>query len=353
MALFPRARSTVGLDIGSGYIKVVVINHGSGQPVLEKVAMARVPDDAIVEGEVMDPSLVAETVRGLLARAQIKTRDVVVAVGGRDVIIKKILMDRMKESEAREVMPWEADQHVPFDKENVELDFQILDPDADGLQMQVLLVAAKRELVESKLVLLAEIGLEASVIDVEAFALHNAFERNYPEAMRGVVALANVGHETTTINLLEDGVPVLTRDLPVGVRRLREDLQRERGLAADAADRVVRGADLDPSLAPHVANRGEELALGIERAAAFLQTSSRPVGRAVATLPDRRRFARARPRRRARRSAAHSGDPGASARTAHRGARRLRRSECRRSRTLADAPRRARPADGGLRRPAP
>jgi type IV pilus assembly protein PilM len=277
MALFPRTRSTVGLDIGSGYIKVALINHSSGMPVLEKVAMARVPDDAIVEGEVMDPSLVAETVRDLLSRSGIKGKEVAVAVGGRDVIIKKILMDRMPDADAREVMPWEADQHVPFDKENVELDFQILDPDGDGLQMQVLLVAAKRELVESKMVLLSEIGLEASIIDVDAFALHNAFELNYPEAMRGVVALANVGHETTTINLLEDGVPVLTRDLPVGVRRLREDLQRDRGLAAEAADRVVRGSELDPALAPHVANRGEELATGIERAAAFLQTSSRNV----------------------------------------------------------------------------
>jgi len=203
---------------------------------------------------------------------------VVVAVGGRDVIIKKIQMDRMKEAEAREVIRWEADQHVPFDPENVELDFQILDPEGDGLQMQVLLVAAKRELVESKLALLAEIGLDARVIDVEAFALHNAFERNYPEAMKGIVALANIGHETTIVNLLEDGVPVLTRDLPVGVRRLREDLQRERGMAADAADRIVRGGDLDPSLAPHVATRGEEMALGIERAAAFLQTSSRSGG---------------------------------------------------------------------------
>ncbi len=278
MALFPRSRSTVGLDIGSGYIKAVMISHGSGQPVLEKVALARVPDDAIVEGEVMDPSVVAEAVRQLLAQAQVKVKDVVVAVGGRDVIIKKILMDRMKDQEAREVIRWEADQHVPFDPENVELDFQILDPEADGLQMQVLLVAAKRELVESKLTLLAEIGLDATIIDVDAFALHNAFERNYPDAMRGVVALANVGHETTTVNLLEDGVPVLTRDLPIGVRRLREDLQRERGMAADAADRVVRGIDLDPTLAPHVASRGEELALGIERAAAFLQTSSKPVG---------------------------------------------------------------------------
>ncbi len=276
MALFSRARSTVGLDIGSGFIKAVVINHGSGHPVLEKIAMAPVADDAIVEGEVMDPRLVADAVRDLLETAQIKTRDVVVAVGGRDVIIKKIQMDRMTEANAREVMPWEADQHIPFDRENVELDFQILDPEGDGLQMQVLLVAAKRELVESKLALLAEIGLDARIIDVEAFALHNAFERNYPEAMRGVVALANIGNDTTVVNLLEDGVPVLTRDLPVGVRRLREDLQRERGMPADAADRVVRGAELDPALAPHVAVRGEEMALGIERAAAFLQTSARP-----------------------------------------------------------------------------
>jgi type IV pilus assembly protein PilM len=278
MALFPRSRSTVGLDIGSGYIKAVIINHGSGQPVLEKVALARVADDAIVEGEVMDPTLVAEAVRKLLDDTHVKAKEVVVGVGGRDVIIKKIQMDRMKDAEAREVIRWEADQHVPFDPENVELDFQILDPDGDGLQMQVLLVAAKRELVEAKLTLLGEIGLDASIIDVDAFALHNAFERNYPDAMRGVVALANVGHEMTTVNLLEDGVPVLTRDLPIGVRRLREDLQRERGLAADAADRVVRGTDPDPALAPHVATRGEELALGIERAAAFLQTSSRPVG---------------------------------------------------------------------------
>ena len=276
MALFPRARSTVGLDIGSGFIKAVVINHGSGHPVLEQVAIAPVADDAIVEGEVMDPRLVADAVRDLLATAQIKTKDVVVAVGGRDVIIKKIPMDRMKEADARDVIRWEADKHVPFDPENVELDFQILDPDAEGLEMQVLLVAAKRELVESKLALLAEIGLDAKVIDVEAFALHNAFERNYPEAMRGVVALANIGHETTIVNLLEDGIPVLTRDLPIGVRRLREDLQRERGMPAEAADRVVRGGDLDPSLAPHVASRGEEMALGIERAAAFLQTAARP-----------------------------------------------------------------------------
>jgi type IV pilus assembly protein PilM len=184
-------------------------------------------------------------------------------------------MDRMKETEAREVIRWEAEQHVPFDMDNVELDFQILDPESEGLQMTVLLVAAKRELVEHKLALLSDIGLEASVVDVDAFALHNAFEVNYPEAMQGVVGLVNIGHETTNINILDDGVPVLTRDIPIGTRRFKEDLQRERGLSAETADAVLAGTEANDALDPLLESRGEELAVGIERAAAFLQSASR------------------------------------------------------------------------------
>jgi type IV pilus assembly protein PilM len=275
MGLFGRNATTVGLDIGSGLIKLVAISHASGGPVLTKVAFTSVVNDAIVEGEVMDPGIVAEAIKGLMASAGIKGKKVVCAVGGRDVIIKKIAMDRMKEAEAREVIRWEAEQHVPFDMDNVELDFQILDPEAEGLQMTVLLVAAKRELVEHKLALLSDIGLEASIIDVDAFALHNAFEVNYPEAMRGVVGLVNIGHETTNINILDEGIPVLTRDIPIGTRRFKEDLQRERGLSADEADRVLQGGDANEALDPLLESRGEELAVGIERAAAFLQSSSR------------------------------------------------------------------------------
>jgi type IV pilus assembly protein PilM len=275
MALFGRKRTTVGLDIGSGLIKLVQISHGSGDPVLTKVAFTSVVDDAIVEGEVMDPGIVAEAIKQLMASAGIKTKQVVTAVGGRDVIIKKISMDRMKETEAREVIRWEAEQHVPFDMDNVELDFQILDPEGDGLQMTVLLVAAKRELVDNKVSLLGEVGLEASVIDVDAFALHNAFEVNYPEAMRGLVGLVNIGHEMTNVNILDDGVPVLTRDLSIGTRRFREDMQRERGLSAEEANRLLQGTELSDVLTPFLETRGEEIAVGIERAAAFLQAGSR------------------------------------------------------------------------------
>src|SRR5262245_61018096 len=192
MGLLGRNKVSAGLDIGSGFVKLVVIDHSKSEPEIVQVATSPLVPDAIVEGEVMDPVLVAETVRSVVESSGLKSKDIVAAVGGHDVIIKKIPMDRMNEADAREVIRWEAEQHVPFDMENVQLDFQILDEDANGPQMQVLLVAAKRELIENRMSLLADAGLTPAAIDVDAFALHNAFEQNYPESQRGLVALVNV-----------------------------------------------------------------------------------------------------------------------------------------------------------------
>ena len=275
MGLFGRSKRTVGLDIGSGLIKLVVVDHGSGDPEIVNVATTQVLPDAIVEGEVIDHVIVTEAIRGLFSMSGIKQKKVVVAVGGRDVIVKRIQMERMREDEAREVIRWEAQNHVPFDMESVELDFQVLNPDEDGLQMDALLVAAKRELIENRLLLLQEAGLEPVMMDVDAFALHNAFELNHPEAMQGVVAQVNIGHEVTNVNVLEHGVPVLTRDLNMGTRRLREDLQRERGMTAEESDQLLQGFERSPDLDPFVQQRCEEIAVGVERAAAFLQSASR------------------------------------------------------------------------------
>ena len=275
MALFGRKKTTVGLDIGSGLIKVAVIDHSKREPELIEGRHPAAAADAIVEGEVMDPGIVAEAIQNALAAAGVTSKHVVTAVGGRDVIIKKIQIERVKEQQARELMRWEAEQHVPFDMESVELDFQILDPDGDGLEMNVLLVAAKRELIESKVRVLTDAGLEPAIVDVDAFALHNAFELNYPDAMSGMVALVNIGHDVTNINILDDGVPILTRDLTVGTRRFREDLQRERGLGADEAETLLQGFDRSPHLDAVLETRGEEIAVGIERAAAFLASNTR------------------------------------------------------------------------------
>jgi type IV pilus assembly protein PilM len=275
MGLFGRKKTTVALDIGSGLIKVAVIDHSKKEPELTRVAIQPLMQDAIVEGEVMDPGVVADAIQSALAAAEVKGKQVVTAVGGRDVIIKKIQIERVKEAQARELMRWEAEQHVPFDMESVELDFQILDPDGDGLEMNVLLVAAKRELVESKVRVLTDAGLEPVIVDVDAFALHNAFELNHPDAMQGMVALVNIGHDVTNINLLEDGVPILTRDLTLGTRHFVEGLQRERGLGAEEAQTLIQGFDRSPHVDAVLETRGEEIAVGIERAVAFIASNTR------------------------------------------------------------------------------
>lgn len=272
MGLFGRSKSSVGLDIGSGSVKMIEMDHSGDQPEVRRIAIRPLLADAIVEGEVMDPALVAETVRALWTDLGLKSDEVITAIGGHDVIVKKITMDRMPEENAREVIRWEAEQHVPFDIQSVELDFQILDPEGTDAQMEVLLVAAKRELVDTKVSLLRESGLEARVIDVDSFALHNALEHNHPEAMQGIVALVNVGHEMTNVNILEDGVPILTRDIPFGTRRIREDLQREQGLTAEEAEDLVQGRREFHDLARYVEAGGEEVSVGVERASAFLMT---------------------------------------------------------------------------------
>ncbi|WP_158514851.1 type IV pilus assembly protein PilM [Gemmatimonas phototrophica] len=278
MALFGRKKLTIGLDVGSGLVKAVVIDHSGPVPELAKVVITPLNDTAIVEGEVMDHGIVADAIRQTIAATGAKTKNIVAAVGGRDVIVKKIQMERVKEQQARELMRWEAEQHVPFDMDSVELDFQVLDPDGDGLDMSVLLVAAKRDLVEAKQSLLTEAGASPAVIDVDAFALHNAFEANYPEALTGTIALLNIGNEATNLNILDEGVPILTRDLGVGTRRFREDLQRENGMSAEDAEDLLRGYDRHPMLDGVVSMRGEEIAIGMERAATFLSTSQRNFG---------------------------------------------------------------------------
>ena len=279
MAFFKRRKVTIGLDIGSGLVKVAVIDHGKGLPELQRVVIEPVPADAIVEGEVMDHALVIQAVQNALAAASAETKGahIVAAVGGGNVIVRKIMIDRAKMGDLREAMQWEAEQIVPFDTSSISLDYQVLDPDGETPEMSVLLAVAKRDLIDARVQLLRDAGVEPRVVDVEAFALHNAFEFNHPDAMRGTVALVNIGNDVCNVSVLDDGVPILTRDNTVGVRRLREDLQRDARMTADDADAALVAVTTTPALDNVVHRRGEELAREIERTGTVAQSLSRTV----------------------------------------------------------------------------
>ena len=282
MPLFGRPKQTVGLDIGSGLVKAVVLDHAGNTPELVRAVVTPLPEDAIVEGEVMDPSLVIDAVRTTIAATGLMQASIAVAVGGRDVIVKRIRTPRASGAEARALLRWEAEQHVPFDMSSVALDFHVLDPESEEAEMGVLLAAAKRELVEARLTLLAEAGITPTIVDVDAFALHNAYTVSMPpaaiEAGAGLVALAHIGNETTIVNVLDGDIPVLTRDLALGTRRLREDLQRDLALSAPAADAFLRGERSSPALAPLVARHADDLAAEVERAAAVLSSGTDDAG---------------------------------------------------------------------------
>lgn len=145
--------------------------------------------------------------------------------------------------------------------------------------MSVLLVAAKQDVVTQRMALLQDAGLRARIVDVDAFALFNAFEHNYPEATLGSVALVNVGHDFSTVNVLQDGVPVLTRDIPFGSRRIREDLRRMRGLTAEEAEAALLGDQEEVDDFPGFLRQSVgELVNGIERAIGFLALSDSEQG---------------------------------------------------------------------------
>ena len=275
-------KSTVGLDVGSSLIKVVEIDFSKSAPALKRLGVVPLPSEAIVDGEVMDRLLVLDAIRECVALAGIKSKEVVTAVSGRALIVKKVLMDRMDQADAQEAIFWEAEQHVPFDIEDVSLDFQILDDEVAGNQMQVLLVAAKKELIHQHADLVRDADLEPIIIDVDSFAVQNCYENNYEIEPQSYVGLLNVGSEVTNLNIIQDGAPQFTRDLSVGRSRFVEEVQREFNVGQEEASRLLVAEEapegIDPvALEETMSRAAEELSLGLERSFAYLSGSGEAV----------------------------------------------------------------------------
>ncbi len=277
MKLFSRkSKTSVGLDIGSSLIKVVEIDHSNDEPVLTKYGIVKLPTEAIVEGEIMDQSLVVQGIQECMAKAGVTTRNVVTAVSGRAVIVKKVVMDKMNPDDAKEAIFWEAEQHVPFDIDDVCLDFQVLNDDVGANQMEILLVAAKKEMVNAHAAIVKEAGLTPVIIDVDSFAIQNAVESIGHSTAGRVIGLVNIGSDLTNINIIQNNIPYFTRDLGVGSNVFVEAVQRELGVTFEEAENMLSGAAEidDPNRFRQViAEAANDISMGIERSIAFLKTA--------------------------------------------------------------------------------
>ena len=272
MGWFRRGRVSIGLDVGSRYLKVVQVSHAGNAPEVSRIAVRALTEAG--RGAHAGAAVVEAIVK-LFRDSGLRGRQVVTGVGGHDVIVKRVELERMKPSELREVIRWEAEQHLPFDTASVELDFQIL---SSGDPMDVLLVAAKRDLVHGATDIVSAAGLGLEVLDVDGFALGNALIHNHPEAADGIVMVADMGWETTTVGVVEEGIPAVTRDLHFGVRSLCKTVQRETGLETRALEAMIRGQRVSPDLQSVIEVAVDEMAVELERASAFLKTRPADLG---------------------------------------------------------------------------
>ncbi len=280
MGLFSRKKGVVGLDIGSSGVKLVELESGKSGHSLKSVGYEPLPPEAIVDGAIMDATTVAEAIRKIFIDRKVRTENVATAVSGHSVIIKRISIPTMSPEELSESIQWEAEQYIPFDIDEVSLDYQVMEgPAAEEGNMEVLLVAVKRDKINDYTAAISQAGKVPVVVDIDAFAVQNAYESSYELDPALSTALVNLGASVTNIAVLQGANPSFWRDINVGGNQFTDALQKELNLPFETADALKRGESTDEevpesSLTPVLQAVSEEIANEIQKTLDFYKATS-------------------------------------------------------------------------------
>jgi len=232
------SKTIVGLDVGSSSIKAVELKKKGGQIEVAHLGLEPLSSDIVVDSMIVDSGTVSSAISKLFADCLIKTKSVATAVSGHSVIVKKISLPSMSDQELAETIEKEAAQHIPFDLADVSLDYQILSEEAGSPQMDVLLVAVKKDKILNYTNVLSMAGRTPSIVDIDALALQNCYEYNYQPAPTQVVALLNLGASVMNINIVKGTTPLFPRDVSVGGHQYTDSLQKELDLNFDDAEKL-------------------------------------------------------------------------------------------------------------------
>jgi type IV pilus assembly protein PilM len=251
-----RKNLLLGLDIGSHSIKLVEIDQTKKGMVLKNVGMIGLPPDAVVEGSIKEPEIVASGIKSLFANLKVKQKNVAASVSGYSVIVKKITVPKRDDQDLETTIHNEAEQYIPFDINEVNLDYDVLVPAADtnavdenskepeqSDHLDIMLVAAKKDIVNDYVSLLQDAGLNPGVLDVDSFALQNAYEMSLSEEETegGACALINVGAEELGINVVHNGVSLFTRDSGFGGSQITEAIMSRLEVPYEEAEKLKLG----------------------------------------------------------------------------------------------------------------
>lgn len=269
---FLKKKDAVAFDIGSNSIKLVQMSQTKKGWELTKLGMAELPPEAIVDGSIIDSMTVTNTLKDLIREHGVKVKDAVSSLTGHSVIIKKVSFPAMSEEELADSIQWEAEQYIPFPITDVNIDFQILGADTEGRgQMDVMLVAVKKDVINDYTNVIKEAGLNPVVIDVDSFALENMMEINYPVAPGENIAMVNIGASITSISVIFAGLTIFTRSIPMGGNQFTEEIQRQLNVSFKDAEEMKTGkkAEGETPIAPAVESIASNLTFEVKRSLDF------------------------------------------------------------------------------------
>jgi type IV pilus assembly protein PilM len=242
---FGSKENLLGLDIGSGSIKLLQLKETNGKLKAERFGVKALPAERIVDGAIMDGLGVVTTIKELAGEQKLRNKNVALSISGTSVIVKKIALPSMPEEELEKQIKFEAEQYIPFDINDVYLDFHILTQKgqlSEGqTEMEVLLVATKKDKLNDYANAVREAGLTPKVVDVDSFAIENMYCANYDVSPAELTALVNIGASVMNINILKGGMSVFTRDITIGGNRYTERIQQDLSLSYENADAAKKG----------------------------------------------------------------------------------------------------------------
>ena len=274
--LFKKKKDLVGIDIGSSSVKLVQLWQTRDGYQLLNAAIMPLPPEAIVDNSLMDTAAVVDAVKNLVASLGIKSKEAACSISGNAVIIRKIILPAMTSEELEDQISWEAEQYIPFDIKDVHIDFQILGPDAiDPSKIQVLLVASKKDIINDYVAVFNDAGLSLNVMDVDSFAVQNAFELN-AEVSDEVRALVNIGAGVMNINVIKAETSLFTRDVQMGGNQYTEEIQKQLGVSAQEAEtmKMLAAEQQGGPLADVIGRVNDSLAQEIKRSVDFYNSTA-------------------------------------------------------------------------------
>ncbi|HEX4999132.1 MAG TPA: type IV pilus assembly protein PilM [Terriglobia bacterium] len=242
MPLFKKQKALIGLDIGSSAIKAVELSKSKKGYEITALACEPVATDAIVDGAIMDSAAVSNAIRRALTSGGFKAKGVAASVSGHSVIVKRVTLPAATPAEVAASIEFDAEQYIPFQLSEVNLDYEVVGPaESDDLGMDVLLVVAKKDKIRNHTGAIGLAGRSPDVVDIDAFALQNAFEANYAVDPQHTVALLNIGASLMNINITRGGVPFVVRDVSVGGNQYTDILQKDLSLSFQEAEDLKLG----------------------------------------------------------------------------------------------------------------